>query len=144
MKRLFVAALLALVAASAWAADVGVSVNIDQPGVYGRIDIGNVPPPQLIYAQPIYVQPAPTGVVGQPIYLHVPPGHERNWARHCRKYNACSQPVYFVQDNWYRDVYAPRHGARRQGRDDDRHGSDRGRRDGEEHRNGRRRGHEDD
>ena len=38
MKRLVLAALLA-VAASAMAADVGVSVRVGQPGFYGQIDI---------------------------------------------------------------------------------------------------------
>ena len=145
MKRLLVAAMLAVAATSALAADVGVSVNINQPGVYGRIDIGNVPPPQLIYSQPIFVQPAPIGVVGQSIYLHVPPGHEKHWAKHCRKYNACAQPVYFVQDNWYREVYAPRYGARREDRDDRQGGDrgDRGDRGGEEHGKGKGKGHKD-
>ena len=46
-------------------------------------------------------------VVRQPIYLHVPPGHEKKWRKHCREYDACGRPVYFVQDNWYNDVYVP-------------------------------------
>ena len=142
MKRLLVAAVLAVAATSALAADVGVSVNINQPGVYGRIDIGNVPQPRLIYPQPIFVQPAPVGVVGQPIYLHVPPGHEKHWAKHCRQYNACGQPVYFVQDNWYREVYAQRHGVRREDRDD-RQGDDRGDRGGDEYGKGKGKGHKD-
>ena len=92
-------------------ADVGVSVSVAQPGFYGRIDIGNLPPPQLVYAEPILIQPA--AVVTQPIYLRVPPGHAKNWGKHCRKYNACGQPVYFVQESWYNNVYVPhyRHGA---------------------------------
>ena len=53
MKR-FVATLAALlVAAPVFAADVGVSVSVGQPGFYGRIDIGGMPPPRLVYAQPI-------------------------------------------------------------------------------------------
>jgi hypothetical protein len=105
------------------AADVGVSVNISQPGFYGRIDIGRVPGPTVIYPQPIIIEQHPVTVVRQPIYLRVPPGHEKNWGTHCRRYNACGQPVYFVQDNWYREVYAPRYYAapeRRDGRGDDR------------------------
>ena len=38
----------ALVAAPAAQAQVGVSVTVAQPGVYGRIDIGNQPPPQVV------------------------------------------------------------------------------------------------
>ena len=89
----------------ALAADVGVSINIAQPGFYGRIDLGNAPAPMVIYPQPMVIQPMPMPM--RPIYLRVPPGHERNWAKHCGRYNACNQPVYFVQENWYREVYAP-------------------------------------
>lgn len=106
------------------AADVGVSVNISQPGFYGRIDIGRVPQPVVIYPQPVIIEQRPVTIVREPIYLRVPPGHEKNWGKHCHRYNACGQPVYFVQDNWYRDVYAPRyHGApeRREDRGEGRH-----------------------
>ena len=107
MKRFLIGVALATLASSALAADVGVSVSIGQPGFYGRIDIGNVPQPQLIYATPVIIQTVPVGVVHQPIYLRVPPGHEKKWSKHCRKYNACGRPVYFVQQDWYTNVYAP-------------------------------------
>lgn len=90
------------------AADVGVSISVGEPGFYGRLDIGNYPPPRLIYAQPIVVQPA-RAVVYEPIYLRVPPEQTRDWRRYCRHYGACGYPVYFVQDRWYHDVYVPRH-----------------------------------
>jgi len=93
---------------AAFAADVGVSVNIAQPGFYGRIDIGQAPQPVVIYPQPVVIEHRGP-VLREPIYLRVPPGQERHWDRHCRRYNACGQPVYFVQDRWYRDVYAPRY-----------------------------------
>ena len=110
MKR-FVATLAALlVAAPVFAADVGVSVSVGQPGFYGRIDIGGMPPPRLGYAQPTIVTPAPRGVVvEQPIYLRVPPGHAKHWKKHCMQYDACGRPVYFVSDTWYNDVYVPRY-----------------------------------
>ena len=107
MKRFLTGVALATLVSSALAADVGVSVSIGQPGFYGRIDIGNVPQPQLIYATPVIIQTVPVGVVRQPIYLRVPPGHEKKWSKHCRKYNACGRPVYFVQQDWYTNVYAP-------------------------------------
>ena len=66
------------------------------PGVYGRIEIGTAPPPPLIYAQPVIIYRNPV-VVQQPLYLHVPPGHAKKWSKHCAKYNACGQPVYFVR-----------------------------------------------
>ena len=109
MKRLLIVAALTAATTSALAADVGVSVQVGQPGFYGRIDIGNLPPPLLVYPEPVIIQPVPTGVVRQPIYLHVPPGHAKDWRKHCRKYNACGQPVYFVREDWYNDVYVPRY-----------------------------------
>lgn len=84
---------------------VGVSVGIYQPGVYGRIDIGNFPAPAVIYPQPIVVVPSPVAVVQRPIYLYVPPGHQKNWAKHCGHYGACGQPVYFVQERWVQERY---------------------------------------
>ena len=85
--------------------NVGVSVGISQPGVYGRIDIGNFPQPRLVYPQPVVIMPSPMAAYQQPIYMYVPPGHQKNWAKHCARYNACGQPVYFVQENWVRERY---------------------------------------
>ena len=104
--RAFLAA-LAAVALPAMAADVGVSVSIGQPGFYGQINIGNAPPPVLVYPQPVVIQPVAVVQPVQPVYLHVPPGHAKKWGKHCAKYNACSLPVYFVTDDWYNNVYVP-------------------------------------
>jgi hypothetical protein len=110
MKRsLLILALAAAAVTPAWGADVNVAVNIGQPGFYGRIDVGSYPAPQLVYAEPIVIQRVPVGVVRQPVYLRVPPGQAKNWSKHCGKYGACGQPVYFVQDGWYNNVYAPRY-----------------------------------
>ena len=65
--------------------------------MYGRIDIGNAPPPAVIYTQPVIVQRTHRVVRQPPLYLHVPPGHAKKWSKHCACYNACSQPVYFVK-----------------------------------------------
>lgn len=119
MKRYAIAALLAASSLSpAFATDVGVSVSIGQPGFYGRIDIGSFPQPQLVYPQPVVIAPAPYAVVQSPIYLHVPPGHAKDWRKHCGKYNACGQRVYFVQDSWYQNVYVPAYQQRRGGQGD--------------------------
>jgi len=117
MKRVLSAIALAAgtTAMPALAADVGVSVSIGQPGFYGHIDIGNVPPPPVVYAQPVIVQPVPVGVVYQPIYVHAPPGHVKNWAKHCGQYGACGRPVYFVQSSWYNEVYVPEYQKRHGG-----------------------------
>jgi len=111
---LVAAASTAFATAPALAADVGVSVSVGQPGFYGRIDIGTFPQPRVIYARPIVIQPV--AVVSQPIYLHVPPGHAKNWRKHCHKYNACNQPAYFVREEWYNNVYVPAYQAKHQGK----------------------------
>lgn len=106
MKRILLV-IAALAAAPAFAGDVGVSVSVGQPGFYGRIDVGNLPPPRVVYSQPVIIAPAPGGAVRAPIYLRVPPGHAKHWRKFCGRYNACGEPVYFVQDRWYSDVYVP-------------------------------------
>ncbi len=111
MKKLVVLALGVCALASAVAqTNVGVSIGINQPGVYGRIDIGNYPQPRLVYPQPVVIMQTPVAVQQQPIYLYVPPGHQKNWAKHCGRYNACGQPVYFVQEDWVRERYDERRG----------------------------------
>ena len=130
MKRFLIAAAIAAatVTTPALAADVGVSVSIGQPGFYGRLDIGGYPQPQVIYRQPIAIQRVPAH--RPPIYLRVPPGHAKHWSKHCRKYNACGERVYFVQDNWYNREYVPRyqkqHRDRRGDRRDERGNDNRG------------------
>ncbi|MFZ1546480.1 MAG: hypothetical protein WAT12_05195 [Candidatus Nitrotoga sp.] len=111
MKRFLFAAVLITIAAPALAANVGVSISLGQPGFYGQIDIGNHPAPQLIYRAPVIVQPVPMGMAAQPMYLHVPPGHRKNWRKHCQRYNACGQQVYFVRNDWYNNVYVPSYRA---------------------------------
>lgn len=110
-------------AALAGSTNVGVSVSVAQPGFYGRVDIGDQPP-ALIYPQPVVIQQAPVAVYQRPIYMHVPPGHYKNWARYCGRYRACGQPVYFVRDDYRRDD-GWSHGGRDDRRDWDRHGDDR-------------------
>ncbi len=120
MKRLFFAAALAAATLPALAADVGVSISIGQPGFYGQIDIGGYPPPQMIYSAPRVMYRS--AMYRPPIYMNVPPGHARNWRKHCRKYNACDERVYFVQNNWYEREYVShyqqQHGDRRDDRGD--------------------------
>jgi len=109
MRRMSFALALLPMMAPAFAGDVGVSINIAQPGFYGQITLGDVHPP-VVYAQPVVVQPAPEFVAAPPIYLHVPPGYEKHWKRHCAEYHACGRPVYFVREDWYQKEYLPRHG----------------------------------
>jgi hypothetical protein len=111
MKKhyLALALLSTLYVGHAAAADVGISVQIGEPGFYGQLDIGRFPAPQVVYSRPIVIERIPHGVTRAPIYLRVPPGHQKNWRRYCGRYNACGQPVYFVRDTWYRNDYAPRY-----------------------------------
>lgn len=85
--------------------NVGVSIGINEPGVYGRIDIGNMAPPPVVYAQPVLIAPPRVVVQQRPVYLYVPADHQRNWGRHCAAYGACAQPVYFVQESWVREKH---------------------------------------
>jgi len=139
MKKLALLALaLSAAAPSVFAGtDVSVSIGINQPGVYGRINIGNEPPPVLVSPQPVLIAPAPA-VVQQPIYLYVPEAHQKNWRHYCKQYNACGQPVYFVKEQWVRDRYKE-HENERHARHDDDHDRKHGHGDhGDDHRDDRR------
>jgi hypothetical protein len=129
MKRiLFAAVTAAAFAVPAQAADVGVSVSVGQPGFYGQIDIGSFSQPPVLYRQPKVVEVLQ--VSRPPIYMRVPPGHARDWKKHCREYNACGERVYFVQDSWYSQEYVPRyqkeHGGKHGKKKDDRKGDGHG------------------
>ena len=120
MKHFLIAAAVVAAAAAtpAIADDVGVSVSIGQPGFYGRLDIGGFPQPQVIYSQPRVIERV--DVSRPPVYLRVPPGHSKNWSKHCRQYNACGERVYFVRNDWYNREYVPRHRERQRGHQDNR------------------------
>lgn len=121
MKAKFLVASLLALSASAFASNTAVSISVGQPGFYGRIDIGDYPAPQLMYQQPVLIERPVRYVEAAPIYLHVPPGHAKNWKKHCRAYHACTQRVYFVQDRWYKHEYVPRYRERHAGPHHDRH-----------------------
>ena len=129
-----VAALSACAAQSALAQNISLSIN--QPGVYGRVNIGEpIPQRAWVNQRPIVIRQTPVVYERQPIYLYVPTTHSNNWGRYCDRYNACAQPVVFVQDNWVRD----RETQARYGRHDNRgyNNGRRGDRDGDGVRNGR-------
>ncbi|MDE2419893.1 MAG: hypothetical protein KGO49_01780 [Gammaproteobacteria bacterium] len=120
-------------------AAVGVSINVGQPGFYGQINLGDAPPPQLIYAEPMWIDRGPVAI--EPIYLRVRPEHARHWRRYCGFYQACGRPVYFVQDNWYNTVYVPHYRehwdrGEHRGWDHDRDHHDHGEHRGWEHNHG--------
>ncbi len=150
LKTVLLASLLALAAPwalwgnAAHAATPYANATVEgalTPGVYGRIEIGNAPPPPLIYAQPILIQRPPVFVQQQPLYLHVPPGHAKKWSKHCARYNACGQPVYFVNvrgdDDYERQrdrerayggdhKHGDKHGDKHGGKHDKKHGKGHG------------------
>ena len=92
--------------------NIGISIGINAPGQYGRIDINNYPQPRLVYAEPVIYTPSPVSMHQRPIYLYVPQRHQADWGRHCRGYRACGQPVYFVQEAWVQDEYRREHDNR--------------------------------
>ena len=101
-------------------AQTNVAISVGQPGFYGQVVLGDFAPRPVLYGpQPVIIAPRPH-YAPAPIYLRVPPGHRRNWARFCGRYDACGRPVLFVRDDWYtntyvpryRDHYGPRHGYR--------------------------------
>jgi hypothetical protein len=125
MRQWFTVSMAAVALAGASvgrAGDLGINVILSgqvAPGVYGQVQLGNASPPPVVYAQPMLIEPqeAPR----QPIYLHVPPGHAKNWRKYCRQYNACNRPVYFVRS----EEYEPNYKDHKHDREDDHgHGHD--------------------
>ena len=99
---------LALASLSAQAATPIINLSVSgevSPGVYGQIQLGNAPPPPVLESRPTIIVQQPPGRTIEPIYLHVPPGHAKNWSKHCREYNACNKPVYFVKSEEYEPGY---------------------------------------
>jgi hypothetical protein len=74
------------------------------PGVYGRLETvkPNLP---LVYEQPMFIEPPETGGKVEPLYVHVPKEHAKNWKKYCGKYDACARPVYFVKSAEYEPGY---------------------------------------
>lgn len=125
MKNLIAIIAFAIVSlapsAFAQSTKVGVSIQVGQPGFFGRLDIGDIQQPQLIYSEPRIIQPRYSNRA--PLYLVVPYGHSKNWKKHCSRYNACGHPVYFVKEQWYNDSYAPQYREKHNKHDDDDHGN---------------------
>src|SRR5258706_13541649 len=158
MRLLFMGSIAAVALAGAGigrVGDLGINVMLSgqvAPGVYGQVQIGNASPPPVVYAQPMLIEPM--AAPPPPIYLHVPPGHARNWRRHCREYNACNRPVYFVRSQEYEPEYQRHYADHERERDEERrrwedHERDQQRdhgrgnwRDGDEHGHGHGHGHD--
>ena len=94
------------------ATNIGVSIGINAPGQYGRIDIDNYRRPMPMMQPPVVYAPSPVAQYQRPIYLYVPRAHQANWGRYCGGYSACGQPVYFVPEAYVRDEYRREHDPR--------------------------------
>lgn len=133
LSPILIMSALAAAATSANAQNVSVNAVITGqvvPGVYGQVVLGNQPPPPVVYQQPMIVQSV-EGPPVEPIYLHVPPGHAKNWRKHCHEYHACNRPVYFVRSAEYepgfdRERWEHEHGHGHGHHDEDRGDHDRG------------------
>jgi hypothetical protein len=120
IQSILIVAALAAAATCAEAQNVSVSAVITGevvPGVYGQVVLGGRPPPPVVYSQPVVVEPAAAGV--EPLYLHVPPGHAKNWRKHCHEYHACNRPVYFVRSAEYEPGFDRERWEREHGHDHD-------------------------
>ncbi|QTN23419.1 hypothetical protein HZ992_25530 [Rhizobacter sp. AJA081-3] len=100
----FTLAALAAASVSAQACDGAQAIAVRQPGDYGRIDIGDSPPP-VVYAQPLVIDASAGSTPQAPVYLYVPPTQKGHWGRYCNRYAACDQPVLFVQHRWVIERY---------------------------------------
>ena len=132
MRQCYMGSMAAVALAAAGvgrAGDLGIHIILSgevAPGIYGQVQIGNASPPPLVYAQPMLI--VPQAAPPPPVYLHVPPGHAKNWRKHCREYNACNRPVYFVRSEEYAPDYERRNHGHGHDRDDDHdHGHGHGR-----------------
>ncbi|WP_225318411.1 hypothetical protein [Cellvibrio sp. KY-YJ-3] len=117
MNKKFIASLLlslsALPGLPAMADDLGINVILEgevAPGVYGRVELGNDSRPDIYYREPMIIVSDSKYARSRPVYLHVPPGHAKNWGKHCSKYRACDRPVYFVRSAEYDEHYTDDHG----------------------------------
>ncbi|MGB7563572.1 MAG: hypothetical protein WBM08_02355 [Prochlorococcaceae cyanobacterium] len=113
-------------------AQVGFTIQLGQPNYYGGLNLQGYPNPQYYNTNPVLIEPN-LASYGQPVYLRVPPGQRQNWRSYCGRYNACNRKVYFVQDNWYNSVYAPRYRSLNNGQYRSNPGNDHG--------NGKNQGH---
>ena len=99
IRLLAATSVLLLTALSAHAVDSYVNATVGgvlRPGVYGRIEVGSAAPLPVMHPHPVIISQPVVVTPVQPVYLYVPPGHQKHWAKHCTRYNACGQHVYFV------------------------------------------------
>lgn len=117
MQRFLIAAVLAVTTITGLTTSTivhaDVSASMGQPGFFGQLNIDGYPPPQVRYRQPIAI--GRVAINRQPIYLHVPTSHSKQWKKYCRNYNACDERVLFVRSNWYNREYVTRYQGNQRG-----------------------------
>lgn len=75
------------------------AVAVAAPENFGVIDIAGHRHPQFIYAEPRHGSAAAAG--REPVYLHVPRDHTKQWSQYCSLYKACDRPAFFVSEEWF-------------------------------------------
>lgn len=118
-----------LASLTAQADDLGINVVLESevaPGVYGRVELGNGSRPAVYYPQPVVIVQDSRHSKYKPVHLHVPPGHAKNWGKHCHKYHACERPVYFIksveyEESYQRDHDHKKHKGKEKGKKHDKH-----------------------
>ena len=104
-QTIFTLALLAASITAAQAVQAGADARY-----FGPIDPAEAGVPLVMLPQAYQAEGA--RVAGaRAVYLHVRPGDEARWGLNCRQYDACTTPVLFVRESWYRQVYLPKVGV---------------------------------
>ena len=101
---IFTLALLAASITAAHAVQAGADARY-----FGAVDPAEAGVPLVMYPQPYQAEGARTAGA-KAVYLHVRPGDEARWGLNCKQYDACTTPVLFVRESWYRQVYLPKVG----------------------------------
>jgi hypothetical protein len=100
-----VALLAVLAATTASAEPPAVSPATGQ--YFGQLVGVEVPTASLVEAAPVLAVRGDRRAAERstPLILHVPAGEIENWPRYCGKYQACTVPVNFVSERWFRQVF---------------------------------------
>lgn len=104
-KTIIVLLLMASLQASAATEDNKPAIG--ELNYYGKIDLMEPSKPPVIYSSPRIVDKPLTGP--DAVYLRVPKEHRKDWNWYCGKYDACTQKVFFVKEDWYTEVYSPKY-----------------------------------
>jgi hypothetical protein len=107
-RSLAALALIAIGSAAPLLAEVSAPVTLGEPEFYGRLELDEgYYRPRVVHDRPVVLDRRFQNMA--PIYVRAPRDQYRDWRRHCAKYDACERPVYFVRDEWYTQIYAPRY-----------------------------------